>query len=297
VTRFVQESGDRIDERGRAIMGGMKQRKTTDLSELGPKEAENQEKATKYLKAAALLIGDIESLYLAITPLVKFPGGDLDSPDQLALFVTLACNQLMMGRMLYTKSVIAALRMYQGDALTHLRRAIEACAFTVRMSKHPNLCKVWSDAGLDDTKYSAYRKAFRTEDAFPKNGHVDFDPLLVILKDRFDVASKLLHGSVFGMANHFQLVPKGTNTTKTRNINFFDMAPESFPSTYFMILTTHLIILALYGQVFQPHLTDFSEWRVEYDAIKERVDRHVVAWTPTIVAWNAARNQRADAKP
>src|SRR6266403_2000043 len=134
----------------------MKKQKTTDITELGPKEAENQEKATKYLKAAALLVGDVESLYLGITPLVKFPGGNLDSPDQLALVVTLACNQLMMSRMLFTKSVIAALRMYQGDALTYLRRAIETCAFTVRMSKHPNLCKAWSEAAFDDKKYNAY---------------------------------------------------------------------------------------------------------------------------------------------
>jgi len=223
--------------------------------------------------------------------LVKFPGGNLDSPDQLALAVRLACDQLMMNRMLFTKSVIAALRMYQADALTHLRRAIETCAFTVRMSKHRNLCKVWSEAAFDDKKYNAYRKAFRTEDVFPKRGHADFNPLLTILKDRFDIASKQLHGSVFGMANHFQSVPKGTNTPTTRNINFFDMPPKSFPSTYFMILTTHLTILDLYGQVFQPHLTDFAQWKAEYKNVKERVDRHVIAWKPTIMAWNATRNK------
>jgi hypothetical protein len=274
----------------------MKKQRTTDITELSPKEAQNQEKATKYLKAAALLIGDVESLYSGITPLVRLPGGNLDSPDQLALFVTLACNQLMMSRMLFTKSVIAALRMYQGDALTHLRRAIETCAFTVRMSKHPNLCKVWSEAAFNDERYNPYRKAFRTEGVFPKKGHADFNPLLTLLKDGFDFASKQLHGSVYGMANHFQLVPKGTNTPTARNVNFFDMPPESFPSTYFIILTTHLTILALYGEVFQPHLTDFAEWKAEYDVIKERVGRHITAWKPAIAAWNAARNKKPAAK-
>lgn len=270
----------------------MRKQKPTDITELGPQEATNQEKATKYLKASALLIGDVELLYMGITPLVKFPGGDLDSPDHLALFVTLACNQLMIGRMLFTKSVIAALRMYQGDALTHLRRAIETCAFAFRMSKHRDLCKVWCEAGLDDNKYSAYRKAFRTEDVFPKNGHADFHPLLSVLKDSFDLASKQLHGSVFGMANHFQSVPKGKNAPNTQTVNFFDMPPESFPSTYFMILTTHLTILDLYGQMFQPHLTEFSLWKKEYDDIKERVARHVTTWAPIIMAWNRARNKK-----
>jgi hypothetical protein len=270
----------------------MKKQRTTDITELGPKETENQARATKYLKTAALLIGDIESLYLGITPLVRFPGGDLDSPDQLRLVVTVACNQLMMTRMLFTKSVIAALRMYQGDALTHLRRAIETCAFTVRMSKHPNLCKVWSEAGFDDKKYNAYRKAFRPEDVFPRKGHADFHPLLAILKVGFDMASKQIHGSIYGAANHFRLVPKGTNTPTTRNINFFDMPPDSFPSVYFVILSTHLTILALYGEVFQPHLTDFAEWKTEYDVITERAKRHFIAWEPNMVAWNVARNKK-----
>jgi hypothetical protein len=269
----------------------MKKQKTTNITELGPKEAENQAKATTYLKASALLIGDVESLYLGITPLVKFPGGDLDSPDQLLLFVTLACNQLMMSRMLFTKSVIAALRMYQGDALTHLRRAIETCAFTARMSKDRSLCKVWAEASFDDNKYNAYRKAFRTQDVFPKKGHVDFNPLLSALKDTFDLASKQLHGSVYGMANHFHAVPKDRNAPNTRNINFFDMPPESFPSTYFMILGTHLTILDLFGQMFEPHLTDFPKWKADYDATKGRVGRHVAKWQPTIAAWNAARNK------
>jgi len=270
----------------------MKTLSATNLTELGPKEAINQENATKYLKASALLIGDVELLYLGIAPLVTFPGGNLDSPDQLALFVTLACNQLMMSRMLFTKSIVSALRMYQGDALTHLRRAIEACAFTVRMSRHRNLCKIWAEAGFDDQKYSAYRKAFRTEDVFPKKGHDDFNPLLTVLKGKFDLASKQLHGSVFGMANHFQTVPKDGNSPNSKNVNFFDMPPESFPSTYFTILITHLTILDLYGQILQPHLTEFSKWKAGYDAIKERVSRHVAKWRPAIMAWNAARNKK-----
>jgi hypothetical protein len=269
----------------------MKKQNTTDITELGPKEAKNQEKATKYLKAAALLIEDVELLYLGIAPLVKFPAGNLDSPDQLALLVTLACHQLMISRMLFTKSVIAALRMYQGDAFTHLRRAIEACAFTVRMSKHRNLCKVWSEAAFDDKQYNAYRKAFRTDDVFPKTGNADFNPLLSKLKDTFDLASKQLHGSVYGMANHFQSVPRDTNSPTNRNINFFDMPPESFPSTYFMILGTHLIILDLYGQMFEPYLTDYPQWKADCDAIKERIGRHITTWRPTIMAWNAVRNK------
>lgn len=113
----------------------MAKQKPTDITILGPQEAENLEAAMKYLGAGALLIGDIELLYMGITPLVMFPPGDPDSPDQLALLVRIACNQLMIGRMLFTKSVIAVLRQYQGDALMHLRRAIEGCTFTLTCAR------------------------------------------------------------------------------------------------------------------------------------------------------------------
>jgi hypothetical protein len=184
--------------------------------------------------------------------------------------------------------------MYKGDAFTHLRRAIETAAFTVRMNKHRHLCKIWASAGLDDEKsYGTYRKAFRTEDVFPKGGHPDYNPLLLSLKELFDWASKQLHGSVFASANHFNLVPEGANTRTERNINFFDMPPDSLPSAYFLILSTHLTILELLGQVFQPHMTDFAKWKTEYDNTKERVVRHMGQWKPTIQAWGIARNAKA----
>jgi hypothetical protein len=265
---------------------------TTDLSAFCVNEAKQQTNGLEYLKASALLIGDVESLYMQLSPLVTFPAGTLDSPDQLRLFVTLTCNQLMMSRMLYTKSVVSALRMYQADALTHLRRAIEGCAFAFRMSRDRSLCKVWAEAGKDDKSYSAYRDAFENKKVYRKKGHPDYHPLMLQLKDKFDIASKQLHGSVFGMANHFTQARQDSSLPNTRFISFIDMPPDSFPSVYFMILQTHLTILALFVEILQPHLRDFQTWKKEYDAIAERVMRHVTQWLPKIQAWNAARNQR-----
>lgn len=268
----------------------MLKQKPTDLTKFGPTEEENQKRTTKHLGATALLIDDVELLYAAITPLVTFPDGDLDSSDQLHLLVLVACRQLMITRLLFTKSIVAALRMYQGDSLSNLRRAIETCAFTVHMSKHRELCKVWCEAGLDALKYRAYRNAFRTEDVYRKEGHADFNPLLPVLKGNFDLASKLLHGSIFGSANHFEQVPKEGRTPNKQSVNFFDMPVDQFITTYFLILNTNLIILDLYGQVLRPHLTDFPAWKKEYDDIKARVDRHFVKWQPEMAEYRKARN-------
>src|SRR5579862_1766075 len=194
----------------------------TKLAELVECEAANLEATTKHLGASSVLIGDVETLYEKLTPLLKFPGGDLDTSDELMAVVSII-HEFSMCRMLFMKAALAALRMYQGDAFTHLRRAIETCAFAVRMSKHHDLSRVWAEGGTDKDgdgrKYKAYRQAFRTEDAFPNKKHPDYDPRLTNLKGRFELCSKTIHGSIFGMANHFGNVSPDKNTAQTRRVN------------------------------------------------------------------------------
>jgi hypothetical protein len=194
-----------------------------NLSELVAAEITNLDATTKSLDVSALVISDIESLCEKLTPLIKRPAGNLDSSDEL-LAVKLIIHELMMCRMLLTNAALAAMRMYQGDAFTHLRRAIETCAFAVRMSKHHDLSRIWAESGLDkngeDTKYRAYRKAFRTADVFPNKDHPDHDPLLTHLKGGFDLCSKTIHGSVFGMAGHF-VTSKNRNAPGSRHVNLF----------------------------------------------------------------------------
>lgn len=271
----------------------------TKLAELVAAEAYNLAANTKHLGTSAELMSDVESVYEAMMPL-KFPkrstttgGPEGFSDEQLA--VSSILNELMMCRMLLTKATLAAMRMYQGDSFTHVRRAVESCAFAVRMSKHHELCRTWHEAGTDNSRYKAYRDAFRTREVFPNEGHADHDPLLVVLKDRFDHCSKLIHGSVFGMANHFGTVPKGKNRAGKRHVNFFDLPPDSLVSSFLFVLNTHRLILQLFGRILEPYVRDFDRWKKEYLRVEEKLQRHTQRWTPNIMALNAARKQKLEA--
>jgi hypothetical protein len=271
------------------------------LGELKTAEETNFKGTTRHLGESVELLNDIEGLYEKMTPLLKHPGGDIDTSDQLLAFVIIN-NEFMMSRLLLTKSSLAVLRMYQGDAFAHLRRTIESCAFAVRMSKHHKLSRIWAEAGTDKNpdgpKYKAYRDAFRSQDVFPKKQtHPDYDPLLMTLSGKFDLCSKLIHGSIFGMSGHFGTVPKDKNTTLTRHVNLFDMPPDTFVSSFFFILETHRIILQLFGRIFKPHTTDFSVWQKEYDYVEGKINRHIVTWGPRLKALNEARNQKTSTKP
>jgi hypothetical protein len=287
-----RDEGCRPDENSSTQKGntGM----TTDLVKLAEAEAANVQATRKHLGFSADLLGDIELVYKAITPLVKSPGGDIDTSDELLAFLAIL-HELRMCEMLLTKLVVAAMRMYRGDSFTHLRRAIESCAFAVRMSKHRDLSRVWAEGIMDDdAKYKAYRKAFRSDEVFPNENHPDHDPILTDLKDKFDLCSKLIHGSPLGMAGHFATIPREQNTTGKWQINFFDMPQDSFVSSFFHILGTHCLVLRLFGRIVEPYAVDKDVWNEkyekEYQYVAGKVQRHIQKWLPNIAVLYAARN-------
>src|SRR5437764_14900625 len=109
----------------------------TSLKEFAEAEAHNLDSSTKALGNSAELVNDFESVYEVLFPLLKQPEGDLDS-DQVLAFVSVI-HEFAFCRTLLSKSALALMRGYQGDSMLHLRRAIEACAFAVRMNKHREL--------------------------------------------------------------------------------------------------------------------------------------------------------------
>jgi hypothetical protein len=163
------------------------------------------------------------------------------------------------------------------------------------MSKHHELSRSWAEGILgDDAKYRAYRKAFRSEDVFPNEKHPDHDPILTDLKHKFDLCSKLIHGSPLGMAGHFATIPKEESGTRTWYINFFDMPPDSFVSSFFHILGTHCLILRLFARIIEPYVADLNIWKEKYKKeylyVAGKVQRHMQKWMPNIAALYSARN-------
>jgi len=116
----------------------------TSLKDIADIEAHNLEVSTERLGNTAELVNDFESVYEALPPLVSLPEGGPESHDVMAVVAVI--HELAFCRRQLIMSVLTLFRGCQGDAMLHLWRAIEACAFAVRMSKHHDLCRPWLNA-------------------------------------------------------------------------------------------------------------------------------------------------------
>ena len=270
----------------------------TDLRGLLANEQSNFDATSKFMGHTFDLIRDLENVYeLSVRQVTKIPTGATSDSD---LVFHAVLHQFMISRMLLIQAALAVLKMYQGDALMHLRKAIEMCAFGVRISKHPNLGRVWVEAGqdpdtdVDKPKYKAYRKAFKTDLIFPNTGDPDHDPLLDELKHTWEFASKPVHGSIFGIANFIGNAPK---TRGGKTIAFFDLPNDSLQSMFFYVVNTHLKILQLFAPVIESYMDDPDPARNEYKYVSEKAGRNLAKRLPEIMALNAARNAKATPTP
>jgi hypothetical protein len=247
------------------------------LSDLCKHEATNFANSLGYLGETAELAADVDDLYQLMPTLV----GPETKPHDELLADELIRNNFLMCRVLLSKGTLAALRLYGADSMIHLRRAIEACAFSARMRKHPDLCQVYCDvanggADPNNTKYKAYMKAFgRSENVFPKASHPDYHPTLERLFKCFDLCSKMIHGSIYGMAAHFAYAPKG-DTPNVRHINYFDLNGEHLFKAIALTVRAHTLILSMFAQLFR--LLDPQKWGQEWMCVSQRLDRHVAKW-------------------
>ncbi|MEP7362311.1 MAG: hypothetical protein ABI972_03580 [Acidobacteriota bacterium] len=223
------------------------------------------------------------------------PPKEIESDGSLAFHAVL--NQFIISRMLLTQGGLSVLKMYQGDALMHLRKAIEMCAFGIRINKHPELARTWVEAGKDldkdwkKLKYKAYRDAFATKLVFPAKGHPDFDPAVADLKHIWELCSKPVHGSIFGVASYLANFPRGQ---KGQMGEFFDLEDDFLQSLFFYTLCTHLTILKLLGAVIESYMDDPAPWRKELQYADHKLDRHLRKWIPSIKALGSARKEKAN---
>lgn len=101
----------------------------------------------------------------------------------------------------------------------------------------------------------------KTELIFPGVGDADHDPLLTDIKHTWELCSKPVHGSIFGIANFIGNAPKNTGGP---SIAFFDLPTDSLQSMFFYVVTEHLTILKLFTPVMESYMGDPAPWRLEY---------------------------------
>lgn len=243
------------------------------MKELIEAETQNYDANVMALGDGAELVHDFEKVYEALTPCLKSPPSEPEkSAGAVAVYLLAFCRRQL------TMSALTLLRSYRGDSLLHLRRAIESCAFAVRICKHPELAVVWGKAGSDENAYPAYRKAFRTSDVFPGSKHPDHELALSTLKDEYDLCSRLMHGGVSGLSGHFKTTPSSFRMI------FFDLAPDhSLFSTLLMVLGSHLVMFRLFGRILEPHTNDrMAAWKVRVNSVEAKLAVHGQRWMPII---------------
>lgn len=239
------------------------------MHELIEAERTNFEANTQRLGQRIDLIHDFEHVYEALTPCLM-------SPDKTARVAAVYLLAFCLRQL--TMSSVALLRDYRADSLLHLRRAIESCAFAVRICKHPELAAVWGGAGTDESTYSKYRDAFKTRAVFPNAKHSDHVPELTALKEKYDLCSRLMHGGVSGLAGHFKTTPDSFRVV------FFDLPSDhSLFATLLFLLDAHLKILTLLGRVLEPHTNDrMTAWKVRLNSVEAKLTVHAQSWAPMI---------------
>lgn len=248
----------------------------TSLEELSKTEALNFAESSRVLQESLGLVGELETLYELLPPLLRWPPSGANSDESISMLA--AVHELAFCRRQLSMGVLTLFRAYWGDSLTHLRRAIESCAFAVRMMKHHNLIQDWQNAATGDSAYADYRRSFKPKDLFPDSAHADYDPILSELKDTYDLCSKMIHGSIFGLAGHFRY-PNPENASF--EINFFDL-PENgeLISTYFLHLNAHKRMARLFEKALKGYAAgDFVAWEVRMNAVEATLGVHSNTWS------------------
>ena len=132
-------------------------------------------------------------------------------------------------------------------------------------------------ADPNNVKYKAYMKEFgRMANMFPKKGHPDYHPTLELLYKRFDLCSKVVHGSIYGMASHFAHAPKDKENPGVRHINVFDLWGDDLFRVVALTVRTHSLILSMFAQLFR--LSNPQKWGQELQYASLKLDRHVAKW-------------------
>lgn len=205
-----------------------------------------------------------------------------DPPEDRTFAEGLIGHLDLIGRRQLTLGTLTLLRGYRGDSQLHLRRAIETCAFAAKMGRHPEFAKVWLEAGNDEAAFIKFRDKFR-KNLFP----ID-DAELVALGKQFEICSRAMHSSIYGLATHFAHPRRAPGTL---SIDVFDVRIYLNVLTTFMIAVYHhIVMLKVYERLLNPFIGKrLEEWVARLNDVQVRYDTHNERWKPEIERYKDGR--------
>lgn len=158
------------------------------------------------------------------------------------------------GRSLIIAS-LAAMRGHQSEALSAIRRAIEAVAFAHKAAHNEESARIWVQRKSKDTEYW---KQFQGKNRFPK-GVKEFAPLMAAWEQTSEAGS---HSTFVSMALRTKLDGGRVGAA------YFDLSDD--PDTDVcrllnFIVATHVRILGIFGTILEELLP--SDWRGSFEKL------------------------------
>ena len=240
-----------------------------EIEEIRESGEQNYQTSKKLLGDTLSLADDVLDLYRVLAEIMT--KSQLAVRDEYAT----ALHFLVGSQYQLTVGVLSALRGHVPDALRGTRMAIELCAFAACVKRNPALAVDWLNAGTSDAAYEVYRRKFTTSKLFPR-GLREWKEL----KDRYDIAAKLSHPSVYMMAGHARY--RRTPTALNMEFHYFPLRHDdaSEPTrTFLWIIDTHLKILHAFEDVLrQAIVSDRARWNLRITTIDAKLDGHKQKW-------------------
>jgi hypothetical protein len=160
---------------------------TRSVSELADREAANLTQNLELLSDTYDLTTTLETLYNTLPKLCRFPQ-DFETNDA-GHAAGVNAHLMLICRRELTSGILMLLRGYRIDSLFHLRKAIELCTYAAKMDRHPEMSRIWLQAGASVEDWEKFRDKFKK--LFPED-----DADLKRLYPAHDIASESMHGSI-----------------------------------------------------------------------------------------------------
>ena len=198
---------------------------------------------------------------------------DVKAFDVMKIFILTCRRHLTVG-------TLAILRGYRADSNLQLRRAIELTAFAVRIDRHKSLAKLWIDAGTSDAAFTEFRSQLDNK-LFPKN-----DPLTGELYKDFDICSKAIHSSIYGVAPYFaaRQSRRAFESHPADGLEALDIATSDLTVVVFIaMIDVHLELLQVFQKILTPYLGDQRKpFRLLLTEVEKQFSAEKKHWGPLI---------------
>ena len=248
--------------------------KFPEVEQIRKYDEDNLEASIKYLGESYTLVHDVTELYILLSDLLSTSQSPIDLKFHINCTLFLSCQYQ------FTTSCLAVLRAHLTDSFRSTRRAIESCAFSYRIFKHPHLAEVWLNAGDSDESYKKYREKFSGKNLFPEKHEV-----MKFLGDRYDFCSKQMHSTLHSFVT--RMITEEKEKSLSFKFPYYDIPkddPVHFFRAFFATINIHRHILKVFSEVFQEDIKqDKVTWEVHYNAVEVKYGVHLAPWRDTMV--------------